>query len=260
MTPEEKQAIKIQATLMAGNYNNLAAAFTGAAAVLGLFNPPAAAVYGILSAIFWWSANQYQEIAGDPPRADFDVIVPTYLSLSSSQLSGDPIVDASDAGGKEVAALHNLLVSIERHAGSQIVPRRESREARAIREMMTVGQASAARSSAEEAAAAVDRIAGLAPKINSHWSALKSQNPGPFVSPTVAEAIAAFDKYGAPSVMATLYRAGMSAAEVAECQPPTPRPQIPSTFTLSEARPLISNVVIIQMRVAAARLRLLVGD
>lgn len=118
ISPEERVAIKIHAQDMAATMNYTAAALALAAAGTFIAPPVAAALAGS-SAIAWLAAQAWQDMANDPPRADFQMIELAKVRPHADLHAASGVwLQWAQAQLESTLAVRKLLASIERYDGA----------------------------------------------------------------------------------------------------------------------------------------------
>jgi hypothetical protein len=177
MTVEAKHA----AAEAAAGANDVAAALTTLAGIAGVVavltggvGGGAAAALGVGSGIAWWIANEYGDLALDPPRHDYHLVTkfkPRHVELLRAESEIETIWNEFSHTQAELAeALAALTTSLERLGGARLDLRRLGAEADLLAHRITT-QRQAIRHNAAAAKRRIHVLLGLRSRVNAAWRA-----------------------------------------------------------------------------------------
>lgn len=204
VSPEERQAIKLHCAEIAIQFNNAAAAW----AALAVLVPPV----GVISAGYWYLANEYQALANDPPRLDFDKVELAATADPSVMHSGDRSTQIASTQLQCALSLRKVVTALERHDGaSSTAP--VSRALSARRVHLADLQLEALRHNAGQAARHQSQLVALRSSINAQSAEiLVGRLPGT-ATPSVDDVRGAFRRSGDGGIQVLQSLLGWSQAD-----------------------------------------------
>lgn len=223
VSPEERQAIKYHCAEIAVQFNNAAAAW----AALAVLSPPA----GLISAAYWYLANEYQALANDPPRLDFDKVDLAATADPFVMHSGDPATQVASTQLQCALSLRKVVTALERHDGAAStasVPRALN----ARRNRLADLQLEALKHNASQTARHQGQLVALRPSLNSQRAAILAARLPNTAAPSVDDVRTAFKRSGDGGIQVMVSLLGWSQADQASVVPQKQHPIFDPAYTV----------------------------
>jgi hypothetical protein len=248
---EERLAIKLHCGELAMAFNDQAAYWAG----LAVFFPPV----GLFSAAYWILANQYQALANDPPRLDFDKIELAHTNDPAIMHGGDTVLKVGATLLQCAQSISKVIVSLERHDGgasSAKVPAKLVARRSALAEV----QLAALEHNGRVVIHHQSTIASLQDATNAEWArgaAVLAQGTAP---PTVAEVRAANQRRGDGALHLMQSLLGWKESDLASLLPKRPHPIFDQSYAVVFPAKSVDDSVITSLSKSSAALSGLVID
>ena len=223
ISPEERQAIKIHCAELAIAFNDQAAYWAG----LAVFVPPV----GVFSAAYWLLADQYQSLANDPPRLDFDKIELAQTHDPAIMHSGSTLLKAAATHFQCAQSISKVITSLERHDGaasSAKVPQKLAARRGALAEV----QLAALEHNSGVVVRHQATIASLQGETNAEWVRGTAVFSHGTAKPTVAEVRAAYERRGDGAIHLMQSLLGWKPSELGELMPKRPHPIFEQSYAV----------------------------
>ena len=235
ISPEERQAIKIHCAELAIAFNDQAAYWAG----LAVFVPPV----GVFSAAYWLLADQYQSLANDPPRLDFDKIELAQTQNPAVMHGGNTVLKVAATHFQCAQSISKVIASLERHDGAassaKVAPKLGARRI-ALAEV----QLAALEHNGGVVVHHQSTIASLQAETNAEWARGTAVLTQGTAQPTVAEVRAAYQRRGDGALHLMQALLGWSASDLAGLLPKRPHPIFEQSYAVVFPKKSIDNSVI----------------